>query len=316
LLLLIHRLHHAGEVLGRKILVPFAEIKFPDTAKVYDVLVCSMREKSLIQGDAEVFSLTQDGERLLEHISEGYSLHARFYSGFYQAVVNSDAHSLFCERVYGVDLSQHGAADMKQIHEMLDELEISSELSVMDFGCGDGRIAEYISDATGAFLTGCDIAEGAIQLAQQRTHAKRGRLTFCCADLEKDPGFFPPQKFDRIIAIDSLYFVRDICTVLKILSDNLKPGGKMGIFFHYPRDQAWGETSLGAALKELALPYRARDFSAQSTQHWLKKRQVLLELESMFYDEGNAFLFNNRIAESKGLEHHHRYLYIIDKSMH
>jgi hypothetical protein len=56
--------------------------------------------------------------------AEEHSLHARFYDAYYQAVLHSPAHALFCERVYGKDLAQHGIADMDQIALLLRELDL------------------------------------------------------------------------------------------------------------------------------------------------------------------------------------------------
>ena len=49
---------------------------------------------------------------------------------------------------------------------------------MLDLGCGNGKMAEYISDCTGANLTGIDFIPFAIQQAQERTQAKRDRLEF------------------------------------------------------------------------------------------------------------------------------------------
>ena len=38
-------------------------------------------------------------------------------------------------------------------------------------GCGDGRIAEYLSDRTGAHMTGLDDISEVIRLARERTSA-------------------------------------------------------------------------------------------------------------------------------------------------
>ena len=313
LLLLIYRLHLTRRPLGRDTIVPFAEMKLPGVARDYDGLICALQERALIQGDSEAFSLTPDGQSLVDRVSQQYSLHAWFYDEYYQAVLHSRAHALFCERVYGKNLCQHGAADMEQLHTLLDELEVESPMSILDFGCGDGRISEYISDISQTFVSGVDIAGRAIELAQERTQGKHERLHFYWADIGTDHGVFPLEAFDRIIAIDSLFFARDQRVVLEALLGYLRPNGRMGVFYLCPGDISSEQTVLGEALKELVgVSYYVRDLSVQNAQHWRKKKQVLLELESMFYEEGNEFLFKNRMAECNGLEHFHRYLFIIN----
>lgn len=308
--LLIDRVRSTGRPLGRPTLVPLAEIKLPRVALEYPALINALLEQGLIEGQADAFELTPAGEALMGWLAQQYSLHAWFYNEYYQAVQHSPAHALFCERVYGQDLSQHGMADMAQLHAALDELQVAAGMTWLDFGCGDGRITEYIAAATGVVGVGLDIADQAIRLALARTQARRERLHFYCADIDKQPDFELPGKFDRILAIDSLFFVRDQLAVTRWLIQQLAPRGRLGVFYICPPHLGAGDTPLAQALDSLAVPYRVRDFSAHNTEHWLKKKQTLIELEPMFKAEGNEFLFKNRWAECDGLENFHRYLYL------
>ena len=70
-----------------------------------------------------------------------------FYEKFYQAVQHSAAHSLFCERSFGRDLCQHGFADMAQIDALIAATGLAPGDHALDLGCGNGMIAEYISDS-------------------------------------------------------------------------------------------------------------------------------------------------------------------------
>ena len=240
-----------------------------------------------------------------------YSLNEFFYNEYYQAVLHSPAHAAFCERVYGQDLCQHGVADMEQLHLLLDELQIQASMRVLDFGCGDGRISETISDVTGATVCGVDIASQAIKLALKRSGPKRRRLHFRCADIEQPDGGFPEEAFDRIFAIDSLYFVHDTPAVIRSLLGHLAPGGKMGIFYHCPPGMTGEQTVPAQTLAAMNLPFTTHDLSTQNRAHWLKKKQVLLELQPVFEAEGSRFLFKNRLAECNGLEQFNRYLFIV-----
>ena len=311
LLLIINRLSQSDRPLGRKTIVPLAEMKLPQVAQRYEALVRDLLESHLIEGSADVFELTPAGRQAVEQAAQQHSLHALFYDEYYQAVEHSQAHTIFCERVYGTNLCQHGMADMEQLQIALDELQVRAGMTLLDFGCGDGRIAEYISDTTHTVVTGVDIASRAIELAQIRTQAKRERLHFYCADVERQREIFPPGKFDRILAIDSIFFVRDQQAVTQLLFDHLAPAGRMGLFYLCPPGVSADEAPLASALKILAVSYRAIDLSAQNKAHWINKKRVLLELEAQFRAEGNEFLFKNRLAECDGLEDFQRYLYII-----
>jgi cyclopropane fatty-acyl-phospholipid synthase-like methyltransferase len=311
LLLLIDRVHQAGRPLGRETLIPVAEIKLPRVADHYDALVGSLLGDRFIQGNADAFELTPDGLHAITTASQQYSLHALFYDEYYQAAERSQAHALFCEQAYGKNLCQHGMADMAQLQIALDKLQVRAGMTLLDFGCGDGRIAEYISDTTHAAVTGVDIASRAIELAQMRTLAKREWLHFYWADVERQRGSFPPDRFDRILAIDSIFFVRDQQAVTQVLLDHLAPGGRLGLFYLCPTETAADETNLAVAMKNLNVPYHVIDLSAQNKVYWINKKRVLLELEAQFNAEDNEFLFKNRIAECDGLEDFQRYLYVV-----
>lgn len=106
-----------------------------------------------------------------------------FYAAFYAAVEHSQAHHLFCERAYGLDLSQHGFADRQQLDLLLQVTQLGPTHRALDLGCGNGLIAEYLSDRTGAHITGLDFIPAAIAQARQRTAAKSDRLAFVVGDI-------------------------------------------------------------------------------------------------------------------------------------
>ncbi|HSL47151.1 MAG TPA: hypothetical protein VK897_27175, partial [Anaerolineales bacterium] len=107
------------------------------------------------------------------------------------------------------------------------------------------------------------------------------------------------------------FFAPDQAFVTERLLSLLRPGGKLAVFYICSPDAEGTETALTKALTDIGMPYRVKDLSAQNAAHWQKKKQVLLELESTFQAEGNAFLFKNRLAECDGMQSFHRYLYIV-----
>jgi ubiquinone/menaquinone biosynthesis C-methylase UbiE len=306
-LLIMERLIRTHSPVNCASIAGIAEIKLPNLAQDVNLIVDDLQKKGLLLVEDEL-RLTGSGEICLQTCNQGYSLNVFFYDAYYQAVLTSRAHAEFCERAYGKNLSQHGTADMAQLDILLDELALTPGMSLLDFGCGDGRISEYIADLKQTYVTGIDIAPGAIELARQRTESKRDRMHFYNADLEH--GELPEGTFDRIITIDSIFFTRDQKTVLERLLSMLKRGGKMGIFYISPPQVP---PAIEAAFKDLGLRYQVRDLSKQNHEHWIKKRAILEELEPLFYEEGNGFLFKNRMAEcDSGLENFQRHLFIIE----
>ena len=73
---------------------------------------------------------------------------AAFYNEFYARAEASQAHARFCERVYGMNLCQHGMADLAQLELLVSGLEVAAVDHVLDVGCGTGHITEYLCQKT------------------------------------------------------------------------------------------------------------------------------------------------------------------------
>lgn len=234
-----------------------------------------------------------------------------FYENYYAAVDKSPAHHLFCERVFGRDLCQHGFMDQAQLELLLQVTQLNAAHHALDLGCGNGMIAEYISDHTGARLTGLDYIPGAISRAQNRTRAKAYRLSFTVGDINRLD--LPPQTFDWIISIDTIYFSEDYAATIGALKSALKPGGQMAIFFSYGREP-WipkesfpaealppHKTPLAEALAANNLAFTTWDLTRQEYELALRRKAVLAELKDRFAAEGNLFIYENRLGDANGI---------------
>jgi len=248
-----------------------------------------------------------------------------FYENFYRLAAQSPVHAEFCERVFGLNLCQHGFADMIQLQALIEVLRLEAGQRVLDLGCGTGMIAEYIADCTGAHFTGLDYISQAVELAQKRTSAKADRLSFAVGDINTLD--LPPQAFDAIISIDSMYFSDDYVRTIGELARALRPGGQMGIFFAHGRAGWVGDepfradtllpdrTPLADALKANGLDYTVRDFTQEDYRLAQLRRQVITELRPRFEAEGLMFIYENRIGDAQGISQsieeglHRRYLY-------
>lgn len=234
-----------------------------------------------------------------------------FYTRFYAAVAASAANAEYCTRVYGRNLCQHGFADLPHLDDLIQVSGITADSHVLDLGCGNGMIAEYISDQTGAHVTGIDMIAQAIEDAQARTQDKRKRLAFLVMDMASLE--LPSASFDVVIAIDTLYF-GDIDATLQSVLPLLRSGGRLAAFFDqscppntlledYPREQTLPDgTDLAQALQRLGLPYRTWDYTAQMLAHVRRRRPVLEMLGPQFAAEGNQFLYDSHLGETNGIE--------------
>ncbi|MFX0115264.1 MAG: class I SAM-dependent methyltransferase [Candidatus Hodarchaeota archaeon] len=221
---------------------------------------------------------------------------------------DSKAFSLFCKRVYGLDLFQMNRMDTVQFDKLLELLDLTNNDMILDLGCGLGTITEYISDLTQAQMVGIDIAVEAIRRAQRRTKEKRKRLEFFEMDI--DDLDFPSETFTGIIAIDSLYddCVEDLEQSLGHLKVLLKPQGQMAIFYTANKDPdetadslAPGKTDLAQALEAQGLEFQTWEFTENEHRLLQKKKEIAGQLEEEFHSEDNLDICEKTIKHSEKL---------------
>ncbi|MBI3763993.1 MAG: class I SAM-dependent methyltransferase, partial [Chloroflexi bacterium] len=232
-----------------------------------------------------------------------------------------------CERLFGQNLCQHGFAEMCHLHRLMDLTRLDATHHVLDLGCGNGMIAEYLSDRTGAHIVGIDFIEEAIEHAQVRTARKRNRLEFEVGDMALLD--FGAESFDLVLAIDALYFT-DLEQTVKEIRRVARPGGILAAFYSYGRLpgeplESFSElvlrpegTPLAHVLNKAGLPYRTWDYTQADYLHARHKRQIAKALKPLFEAEGNLFLYENHAGEAAGVMEaiearaHSRYLYLVN----
>jgi ubiquinone/menaquinone biosynthesis C-methylase UbiE len=272
-----------------------------DWTAAYDSLIA----KGLLVRSASLYRLTEGGIGQARRMRDARPPIYYWYEEFYSEAPESPAFRKFCERLYGKALCQDGFADMAQLETLLRIAKIGEGQRVLDLGCGPGMIAEYISDSTGACVTGLDYSPQAIALARARTGGKKHRMSFGIGNLDDLP--FAPCSFDVVISIDSLYMPNDLDGTLTQMLRILSPGGRIAAFYsQMARDSRESReilreerTPLGAALRKAGLAYRAYDFSAENFRFLCRKRQVVEALKDDFAQEGRLFLYDYIFVQSE-----------------
>ena len=201
---------------------------------------------------------------------------------------------------------------MAQVEALLKAARLAPGQSVLDIGCGDGRIAEYISDQSGAHVTGLDLIPGCIARACQRTEAKRDRLDFVAGDIGTLETLFPAARYDCLISIDSLYFT-DLVDTVRQMKTLLLPGGSMAIFYShgadpwhpidfFARDTLDAESGpVAAALRANGLRYQWWDFTEADYEHAKRTRAIIETLRPTYETEDDRFLCECRMGEAEGV---------------
>ena len=264
----------------------------------------SLLDRKLILGDEEAYHLTESGQTLgLHYLEQRPDNYWYYYRDFYDKAQVSKAHSKFCKRAYGLDLCQEGQMDMDAVHDLLDRLNLKKGQRVLDLGCGAGGISEYISNQTGAEVTGLDYSSTAITVARARTEKKCTLLNFIEADLNQLE--LEPHSYETAISIDSIYWVNDTVDVLKRIVGTLNPGGQLLItivhipeYCDSPEELEIDNTFVAAALNELGLDYQSVDRTESFLSFWPGIRRVMGSMKEEFEQEGNGFIYENWIREA------------------
>jgi len=264
----------------------------------------SLLADGLIQGNDSGYSLTERGRPLAErYYAERPDHFWYYYQHYYPAAQASRAHSQLCERVFGKDLTQDGQADMGSLHDLITYLDIREGDRVLDLGCGAGGISEYLSDATGAQVTGLDYAASAIETAGNRAIGKEDRLAYVQGDMNTLD--FPDHSFDKVVSIDTIYWVANVDDALASIGKLVKPDGRIGIFVaNTPlMDDSQGAyelhgTWIAKSLKRLSLNYDAYDYTESFLSFWPRMKEVAIDLRDDFVAEGNEVIFDSFMLDA------------------
>lgn len=261
-------------------------------------------EKDLVKENDGLFSLTSSGLTLTRQVAKEFI--AETYSNTLVRLTESKIASNERKRIYGKDLYQFNMLTMNQLAKLLEVLNLSPASSLLDLGCGLGKIAEYISDQTQTSVLGIDIAYGAIDVALKRTQKKRNRINFRVEDM--DELSLPQLRFDCIIAIDTLYYVEDLEITVDKMKRILKPKGQMGIFYSQVCSPSESmdillshNTKLAEVLKKLNLQYQTYEFTEEEKEFWNQRKKGLEEFKSNYEAEGILDLYEIGYQEAVNL---------------
>lgn len=264
----------------------------------------SLIDKGLLRSDENRFDLTESGRPLADvYYAERTNESWYHYQRFYSVAHESEAHSRFCERVYGKDLCQDGQTDMKCFDDILERLNLKPGDHVLDLGCGAGGLAEHLSDRTGARVTGVDNSASGIETAKARTKGKRDRLEFIKADINSLD--LPANSFDVAISLDSIYWVTSMADAISSIARSIKAGGQLCILMEQrihegdlPDVLEVDKTPVALALSALKLNYESKDYTASLLEFWPLARETAEALREDFVRDGADFIYDSWIKHA------------------
>ncbi|MHA2399490.1 MAG: class I SAM-dependent methyltransferase [Promethearchaeota archaeon] len=258
-----------------------------------DKTIQSLLEKKLMEQQDTIFQLTTKGETIVTQVRKELLDIDR--SDIYKWLNSSEVLARISLEAYGKDLGQFSMMTMPQLNKLLEVLQLTPEDTVIDLGCGIGKITDYIFEVTQCTIIGIDIASEAIKLAQERTVDKKDKLMFQVDDM--DDLSISPSSADCFISVDSLYFAEDLENTIKQMKTILKPKGRMGIFYSQscsPKESLEklqpDKTNLALALQKNGLKFETFDFSDDEKDYWNKVKDLYIKYKVDFEKEGSIDL--------------------------
>lgn len=228
---------------------------------------------------------------------------ARMFNQMLQQCESSPTYAVFCEKVYGRNLSQANMVDEEQLQKLISVASLKRGDQVLDLGCGSGVVTEFLGDLSGAHFLGLDFAKQAIQRAKQRTQNKAERLNYEVQDLNSLS--LQHKTFDCVISIDTLYFVRNLRKTIQEIKEALKPHGQLLIFYSFKHkesvlrsEDAFRQTDLAEVLTELGFRIEAWDFTDNEKSIWEKSLLHAELLKDSFFKEGRTEIYKGRVQEA------------------
>ena len=124
------------------------------------------------------------------------------------------------------DYAKNSSAQLQWGQELISKLALQGHESVLDIGCGDGKISAQLALAVkNGKVLGIDLSEDMIRFAStQFPPAKYPNLSFQCMDAAS---IQLPDKFDIAFSSAALHWVKNHLAILHGVHTCLNVGGKI-----------------------------------------------------------------------------------------
>ena len=125
-----------------------------------------------------------------------------------------------------IDYEQFSQAQQKWARELIGKSDLAGEQSILDLGCGDGKItAEIANIVKRGSIVGVDSSNAMIELAQKRyPNNKYPNLSFQVMDAIN---LLFAEQFDLVFSNAVLHWVKNHKPIVEGIYRSIKPSGKI-----------------------------------------------------------------------------------------
>ena len=220
------------------------------------------------------------------------------YESFYAMAEHSSAFRSYCKEAFGEDFSQDGFSDLQQIDLIMQNVPLSSTSSILDIGCGNGKMLGYLQQKSGARISGFDYSVNAIQTARIQYPVHADFRIGIIGEIQ-----YPPEQFDLITSMDTMYFSQDMTAFVSQIKSWLKPDGILFVGYQegdvMPKTKNVHTAELTKALQANHMPFRTMDITRQTYELLLRKRQAAQHHEAALEAEGYRAWFDLLISQTE-----------------
>lgn len=120
-----------------------------------------------------------------------------------------------------------GAGEWQEFRKMLPDFQGKT---VLDLGCGYGWHCQYAADHGAVHVTGIDISEKMLSVAEAKHHDER--ITYKQSAMEDLD--FPENSFDIVLSSLAFHYVKDFDRLVQNIAGWIKPGGYFTFSVEHP----------------------------------------------------------------------------------
>lgn len=246
----------------------------------------------------------------------------------YRMMEESLAFRRYCQEAHESPLIQINELDHDTLERMLSLLQLGQTNTVIDIGCGNGYLTEFISDKTQARIMGIDVSPYAIQLAAERTKNKRDRLVFRVGNINSIRNVLAGYpNVDTIIALEVLYASSYLQRTIRELAASLPEKGQMLFIANQHIEQRDiqahrllpDKTDIALAIKGLGLPLKVYDLTQNKLRFLERSISLLQQYRVVFEQEDSRDFWASRIIYDRKMLRRvqegltRRFLYYVSK---